>query len=199
MAAVGFYLSGHPLDDMVEALRRKRTTLAAEATALAMEGQEAFRMAGVVRRRQERAAGSGDRFAFVSLSDPTGEYEVLFPPESLRKCRDVLEPGRAVVSASARRPRTARSASSATTPNRWRRRRRTRSRACGSTCPRRPRTSSRCNAGWTAPGSARGGELTLVARWMGAREIERAAGGTRWTRAFRGVKTARRGECWRPL
>jgi DNA polymerase-3 subunit alpha len=35
-------------------------------------------------------------FAFVSLSDPTGEYEVLFPPEALRKCRDVLEPGKAV-------------------------------------------------------------------------------------------------------
>jgi DNA polymerase-3 subunit alpha len=51
-------------------------------------------MAGVVRRRQERAAaGSGEKFAFVSLSDPTGEYEVLFPPEALRKHRDVLEPG----------------------------------------------------------------------------------------------------------
>jgi DNA polymerase III subunit alpha len=82
---------------MVEALRRKRTTLAAEAQALAAEGQEAFRMAGVVRRRQERAAGSGERFAFVSLSDPTGEYEVLFPPEALRSCREVLEPGRCVV------------------------------------------------------------------------------------------------------
>ena len=51
-------------------------------------------MAGVVRRRQERsAAGSGEKFAFVSLSDPTGEYEVLFPPEALRRRRDVLEPG----------------------------------------------------------------------------------------------------------
>jgi DNA polymerase-3 subunit alpha len=38
-------------------------------------------MAGVVRRRQERAsARSGEKFAFISLSDPTGEYEVLFPP-----------------------------------------------------------------------------------------------------------------------
>jgi DNA polymerase-3 subunit alpha len=55
-------------------------------------------MAGVVRRRQERAAaGSGEKFAFVTLSDPTGEYEVLFPPESLRKCRDQLEPGASIV------------------------------------------------------------------------------------------------------
>jgi DNA polymerase-3 subunit alpha len=30
------------------------------------------------------------------LSDPTGEYEVLFPPESLRRCRELLEPGRSI-------------------------------------------------------------------------------------------------------
>jgi len=54
-------------------------------------------MAGVVRRRQERvSAKSGERFAFVTLSDPTGEYEVLFTPESLKKCRDLLEPGAAI-------------------------------------------------------------------------------------------------------
>ena len=33
----------------------------------------------------------------MTLSDPTGEYEVLFQPESLRKCRDLLEPGRSIV------------------------------------------------------------------------------------------------------
>jgi DNA polymerase-3 subunit alpha len=97
LAAVGFYLSGHPLDDMVTALRRKRTDLLADVIPKAEAGAEAFRMAGVVRRRQERASqSSGEKFAFVTLSDPTGEYEVLFPPESLRKCRDILEPGRAV-------------------------------------------------------------------------------------------------------
>jgi DNA polymerase-3 subunit alpha len=97
LAAVGFYLSGHPLDDMIEALRRRRTDLFADAVAKAEAGAEALRMAGVVRRRQERAAqGSGEKFAFVTLSDPTGEYEVLFPPESWRRCRDILEPGQAV-------------------------------------------------------------------------------------------------------
>jgi DNA polymerase-3 subunit alpha len=54
-------------------------------------------MAGVVRRKQERPSKSGEKFAFVTLSDPTGEYEVLFPPESLRKCRDVLEVGKTIV------------------------------------------------------------------------------------------------------
>jgi len=98
LAAVGFYLSGHPMEDMVETLRRKRTTLLADALVQAVAGTEAFRMAGVVRRRQERAsARTGEKFAFVSLSDPTGEYEVMFPPESLRRCREVLEPGKAVL------------------------------------------------------------------------------------------------------
>ena len=96
LAAVGFYLSGHPLDDMVEALRRKRTDLLTDAIAKAVAGAEALRMAGVVRRKQERPSRSGEKFAFVTFSDPTGEYEVLFPPESLRKCRDFLEPGKAV-------------------------------------------------------------------------------------------------------
>jgi DNA polymerase-3 subunit alpha len=97
MAAVGFYLSGHPLEDMTELLRRKRTTFVADALVQAEAGAEAFRMAGVVRRRQERSSSrTGEKFAFVSLSDPSGEYEVLFPPEQLRRCRDVLEPGKAI-------------------------------------------------------------------------------------------------------
>jgi DNA polymerase-3 subunit alpha len=97
LSAVGFYLSGHPLEDMIDLLRRKRTTLYADAVSLAEGGAEAFRMAGVIRRKQERAsAKNGEKFAFVTLSDPTGEYEVLFPPESLRRCREALEPGRAV-------------------------------------------------------------------------------------------------------
>jgi DNA polymerase-3 subunit alpha len=99
LAAVGFYLSGHPLEDMIELLRRHRTTLYIDALAQCAAGAEAFRMAGVVRRRQERSSSQagGGKFAFVTLSDPTGEYEVLFPPEALRAYRDLLEPGRAIV------------------------------------------------------------------------------------------------------
>jgi DNA polymerase-3 subunit alpha len=96
LAAIGFYLSGHPLDDMVEALRRKRTDLYTDAVARALGGAEALRMAGVVRRKQEKPGRTGEKFAFVTLSDPTGEYEVLFPPEALKRCRDALEPGKAV-------------------------------------------------------------------------------------------------------
>jgi DNA polymerase-3 subunit alpha len=67
LAAVGFYLSGHPLDDMVEALRRKRTDLLTDAIAKAIAGAEALRMAGVVRRKQERPV----RTARSSPSSPS--------------------------------------------------------------------------------------------------------------------------------
>lgn len=98
LGAVGFYLSGHPLEDLTPALRRKRVTFVADATGLAEAGHEAFMMAGVVRRRQERAsARTGEKFAFVTFSDPTGEFECMFPPESLRRCRDTLEVGTAVL------------------------------------------------------------------------------------------------------
>ncbi|WP_253189345.1 DNA polymerase III subunit alpha [Brevundimonas sp. LM2] len=98
LSAVGFYLSGHPLEDMEGALRRKRITFVAEAVQRAEQGHDAFMMAGVVRRRQERAsAKNGEKFAFVTFSDPTGEFECLFPPEQLRKCRDLLEVGSALM------------------------------------------------------------------------------------------------------
>lgn len=98
LAAVGFYLSGHPLEDLTSTLKRKRVTFVAEATPLAEAGHEAFIMAGVVRRKQERAsARTGEKFAFVTFSDPTGEFECLFPPEQLRQYREVLEAGAAVM------------------------------------------------------------------------------------------------------
>jgi DNA polymerase-3 subunit alpha len=97
LAAVGFYLSGHPLGDMTEVLRRRRVTFVVDALSRAVAGEEAFWMSGIVRRRQERPAMSGGKFAFVTMSDPTGEYECRFQPEILRRCRDMLEPGRALV------------------------------------------------------------------------------------------------------
>jgi DNA polymerase-3 subunit alpha len=99
LTAVGFYLSGHPLGDMLEVLRRNRVTFFVDAQTQAVGGVEAFRMVGVVRRRQERTSthGSGGKFAFVTLSDPSGEFEVMFQADALRRCRDLLEPGRSIV------------------------------------------------------------------------------------------------------
>ena len=95
LAAIGFYLSGHPLEALADTLRARRVTLYAEAAAQAEEGRghSAFRMAGVLRRRQEKPSRTGEKLAYLTLSDPSGEYEAMVPPAELGRMRDLLEPG----------------------------------------------------------------------------------------------------------
>jgi DNA polymerase III subunit alpha len=95
--AVGFYLSGHPLDDYMGALKRRDVKTLTEVTRLAERGTCVVKMAGSVSARQERKSAKGNRFAFVSLSDPTGLYEVTVFSDVLEASRDHLEPGKNVV------------------------------------------------------------------------------------------------------
>ncbi|MEM6465616.1 MAG: DNA polymerase III subunit alpha, partial [Pseudomonadota bacterium] len=97
--AVGFYLSGHPLDDYMGPLKRQRPPVMtlAELTQKAQSGPIAAKIAGAVAGRQERKSARGNRFAFVQCSDPTGLYEVTVFSDVLEASRDALEPGQAVV------------------------------------------------------------------------------------------------------
>jgi DNA polymerase III subunit alpha len=95
--AIGFYLSGHPLDDYMSALRRREVKTLTEITKLAERGPLIGKLAGSVASRQERKSAKGNRFAFVQLSDPTGLYEVTVFSDTLEAARDLLEPGRNVV------------------------------------------------------------------------------------------------------
>ncbi len=95
--AIGFYLSGHPLDNYMSALKRKEVKTLAEVTVMAERGPLVAKMAGSVSAKQERKSAKGNRFAFVSLSDPTGLYEVTVFSDTLEAARDLLEPGLNVV------------------------------------------------------------------------------------------------------
>ncbi|KAF0116806.1 MAG: DNA polymerase III subunit alpha [Rhodobacteraceae bacterium] len=95
--AVGFYLSGHPLDDYMSALRRKGVETLAQVTLKAERGPCIAKLAGSVSSRQERKSARGNRFAFVQLSDPTGLYEVTCFSEVLEASRDFLDAGQNVV------------------------------------------------------------------------------------------------------
>jgi DNA polymerase-3 subunit alpha len=95
--AIGFYLSGHPLDDYMGALRRRDVRTLAEITLLAERGPLVAKIAGSVANKKERKSAKGNRFAFVGLSDPTGLYEVTVFSDTLEAARDHLEPGRNVV------------------------------------------------------------------------------------------------------
>jgi len=95
--AVGFYLSGHPLDDYLVALKRKGVMTLEEVMYKAQSGPTVAKLAGVVAGRQERKSARGNRFAFCQLSDPTGAYEVTLFSEALEKSREHLETGQKVV------------------------------------------------------------------------------------------------------
>ncbi|TGD67783.1 DNA polymerase III subunit alpha [Tabrizicola sp. WMC-M-20] len=95
--AVGFYLSGHPLDDYMGPLKRKDVKTLTEITQLAQRGPLIAKIAGSVASKQERKSAKGNRFAFVQLSDPTGLYEVTVFSDVLEAAREFLEPGRNVV------------------------------------------------------------------------------------------------------
>ena len=95
--AIGFYLSGHPLDDYLPALKRKQVLTLDEVAAKAERGPFIGRMAGVVAGRQERKSARGNRFAFAQLSDPTGQFEVTLFSDTLEAAREHLETGTRII------------------------------------------------------------------------------------------------------
>ena len=95
LSAVGFYLGGHPLDEHEKSGALNKCTKAMDIEEkYARSGKECkMQLAGVVLRKQERLSKRGKKFAFVALSDPTGEYEVLFTETVLTAHREDLTPG----------------------------------------------------------------------------------------------------------
>ena len=95
--AVGFYLSGHPLDDYASSLKRNNILNFEEVENRVKNGASIIKIAGSVTSRQERKSARGNRYAFVQLSDPTGIYEVTMFSDVLEASRNDLEPGDNVV------------------------------------------------------------------------------------------------------
>jgi DNA polymerase-3 subunit alpha len=80
--AIGFYLSGHPLDDYLPALRRKKVMTLQELQDKAeRDGAAVGRVGVIVSALQERKSGRGTRFFRMNISDPTGQVSgmALFP------------------------------------------------------------------------------------------------------------------------
>ncbi|SFC96992.1 DNA polymerase III subunit alpha [Tropicimonas isoalkanivorans] len=96
-AAIGFYLSGHPLDDYMGMLKRRGVKTFQEVQEIVKNGPAVVKMAGSVAGKQERKSARGNRFAFVQMSDPTGLFEMTVFSETLEKARDHLEAGQNVV------------------------------------------------------------------------------------------------------
>ena len=83
--AIGFYLSGHPLDDYLPALKRKGVmTLEALRDKAEHEGAAIGKVGVIVTGLQERKSGRGNRFFRMNISDPTGQVAgiALFPDDA---------------------------------------------------------------------------------------------------------------------
>lgn len=93
-SAIGFYLSSHPLSGYRSALEKLGVTSSA-ALADKLGGQyKSIKVAGIVTGRKFKVSDKG-RFAFISLSDIAGAYEVsVFNEGLLTQQRDNLENGK---------------------------------------------------------------------------------------------------------
>lgn len=95
--AVGFFLSGHPLDEYESVLASLGVQSWSEFEAATERGVTAGRLAGIVVSARERKSQRGNKFAFAMFSDPSGQFEAVIFSDTLAQARDLLEPGTPVL------------------------------------------------------------------------------------------------------
>jgi DNA polymerase-3 subunit alpha len=95
--AVGFHLSAHPLDTYKRALQKLGVTPSAQIADRARGGAARLKLAGTVVSTKAFKTKSGNRMAWVRMSDQQGAYEVTFFSETLAKAGDHLVEGTALL------------------------------------------------------------------------------------------------------
>jgi DNA polymerase-3 subunit alpha len=96
--AIGFHLSGHPLDQYAELFDRLRVTPYSDFERAVKEADaRAGRLAGTIATRNDRRTKKGTPMAIISLSDASGGYEVIAFSEQISQFTNVLQPGKSVV------------------------------------------------------------------------------------------------------
>ena len=95
--AVGFFLTGHPLDQYQTVISRLDCMTWIEIEEEARIEHTGGLIAATVVYKQERKSKSGNPFAFAAFSDQTGQFEAVVFSETLNSSRELLEPGTAVL------------------------------------------------------------------------------------------------------
>lgn len=91
--AIGLYLGQHPLSSYEKILKKMQVKSFATLEEELAEGSSLIKIAGVVISKKIRSSPRG-RFANISLSDPSGIFEVsIFNEDLLSSARDLLENG----------------------------------------------------------------------------------------------------------
>ncbi len=97
-AAIGFHLSGHPLDQFTELFARLKVKPWLEFERSVKEmGASAGKLAGTISSRNDRRTRKGNPMAIVTLSDATGSFEVIAFSEQIATYSDVLQAGKSVI------------------------------------------------------------------------------------------------------
>jgi DNA polymerase III subunit alpha len=91
--AVGFFLSGHPLEAYDNALKRIGAKRWVDFARAVRGGATTGKLAASVLDRSERRTKSGSKLGVIQLSDPSGQYEAIIFQEGLSQFRDLLEKG----------------------------------------------------------------------------------------------------------
>lgn len=93
--AIGFYLSNHPFDDLMDSLEKCKILTSANIQLLTVNDETDQRMVGVITNVKQRLNKNG-RFCFVHLSDLDGMYEVFAFSKVLEEGRDLIAEGKVV-------------------------------------------------------------------------------------------------------
>jgi DNA polymerase-3 subunit alpha len=86
--ALGFYITGHPLDEYLETINQLGAVTSAELAQRETNSRAA--VAGVVRDLQLKTTKKGDRFAIFRLQDQAGAVKCVLWPEPYRRNSSVI-------------------------------------------------------------------------------------------------------------
>lgn len=93
-AAIGFYLSAHPLDIYADSMKKLGVKTCQEVLANIKTGDSIkANIAGCVESFQKRIAKSGNKYAFLGLSDTTQNFEGMMFSDALVKYEDTINSG----------------------------------------------------------------------------------------------------------
>ncbi len=91
---LGFYLSGHPINEYASNLRSKISNYIEEVTT-EMDGRN-IALGGVISRIKRTLTRKGDAMAYIALEDTTGSIECIIFPRVLKDYTNLLEEDKVV-------------------------------------------------------------------------------------------------------
>ena len=97
LSSVGYYLSGHPLDQFLSEFNDKQINLFSFVKENNLNQPKLYKMVGIINNIQEKISAKGNKIAFLQLSDPSGIYEVIIFSDLLKSKESFIRKGKIVV------------------------------------------------------------------------------------------------------